>query len=57
MESMVRRFMWAWVTVGALFAVGVGLAAGDTGMVTGALAGAVGGYVVTPFVARLWRRP
>ena len=55
METTVRRFLWGWVTVGALFAVG--LAAGDTGMITGALAGAVGGYVVTPFVARLWRRP
>ena len=57
METTVRRFLWGWVTVGALFAVGVGLAAGDRGMITGALAGAVGGYVVTPFVARLWRRP
>ena len=57
METTVRRFLGGWVTVGALFALGVGLAAGDTGMVTGALAGAVGGYVVTPFVARLWRRP
>ena len=57
METTVRRFLWGWVTVGALFAVGVGLAAGDRGMITGALAAAVGGYVVAPFVARLWRGP
>ena len=57
METTVRRFLWGWVTVGALFAVGVGLAAGDRGMITGALAGAVGGFLVTPFVARLWRGP
>ena len=57
METTVRRFLWGWVTVGALFAVGVGLAAGDSGMITGVLAAAVGGALVTPFVARLWRRP
>jgi hypothetical protein len=57
METEVRRVMWVWVTVGALFAAGVGLAAGDRGMITGALAYLVGGFLVTPFVARLWRRP
>ena len=57
METEVRRFLWAMVTVGALFAVAVGLAAGDRGMIAGALAYAVGGFLVTPFVARLWRRP
>ena len=57
METTVRRFLRCWVTVGALFAVGVGLAAGASGMVTGALAAAVGGYVVAPFMARLWRGP
>jgi hypothetical protein len=57
METEVRRFLWGWVTFGALVAVGVGLAAGDRGMIVGALAGAVGGFLVTPFVARLWRRP
>ena len=57
METEVRRVMWVWVTVGALFAAGVGLAAGDRGMITGALAYLVGGFLATPFVARLWRRP
>ena len=55
METTVRRFLWGWVTVGALFAVGVGLAAGDSGMITGVIAAAVGGAIATPFVARLWR--
>ena len=57
METEVRRFLLVWVTVGALFAAGVGLAAGDRGMVIGALAYLVGGLVATPFVARLWRGP
>ena len=57
METEVRQLMWVWVTVGGLFAAGVGLAAGDSGMITGALVGMVGGFLVTPFVARLWRRP
>jgi hypothetical protein len=35
--------MWGCVTVGALVAAGVGLAAGDTGMIAGALACWVGG--------------
>ena len=58
METEVRQLMWVWVTVGGLFGVAVGLAAGDSGMITGVLtAAAVGGALVTPFVARLWRRP
>ncbi len=57
METTVRRFLWGWVTVGALLAVGVGLAADDRGLIVGALAYAVGGFLATPFVARLWRRP
>ncbi len=57
METTVRRFLWGWVTVGTLFAVAVGLAADDRGLITGALVYLVGGFLVTPFVARLWRRP
>ena len=57
MESEARRFLWAMVTVGGLIALAVGAAAGDKGMVVGALAYTVGGFLVTPFVARLWRRP
>ena len=57
METTVRRFLWGWVTVGAALAVGVGLAADDRGLIVGALAYAVGGFLATPFVARLWRRP
>ena len=36
METTVRRFLWGWVTVGALFAVGVGLTADDLGFAPGA---------------------
>lgn len=57
MDNEVKLFMWACIAIGSLFGVGVGLAAGDRGMITGVLAAAVGGVIVTPFVARLWRRP
>ena len=57
METEVRQLMWVWVTVGGLFGVAVGLAAGDNGMIAGVLAAAVGGALATPFVARLWRGP
>lgn len=55
MEREARRFMWAMHSIGCVFAVAVGLAAGDRGMVTGALAAFVGGVIVAPFVARMWR--
>lgn len=60
MEREVRRLMWLLLTIGFAFAAAVGLAAGDRGMAaapgaTGALAGYVGGLIVTPFVARMWR--
>jgi len=55
MESEVRRFMWGCILAGCLFGLAVGVAAGDPGMITGTLAAAVGGALVTPFVARLWR--
>lgn len=50
-----RRFMWAMLAIGFLFAVAVGVAAGDSGMVQGALVAFVSGLIVTPFVARMWR--
>jgi len=55
MEREVRRLMWLLLTIGFGLAAAVGLAAGDRGMITGALAGYVGGLIVTPFVARMWR--
>jgi hypothetical protein len=47
--------MFVWLVVGFLFAVGVGVAAKDAGMVRGALVCFVGGALAVPFVARLWR--
>ena len=55
MDNEVR--LWACIAIGLLFGVGVGLAAGDRCMITGVLAAAGGGAIVTPFVARLWRKP
>ena len=55
MEREVRRFMFVWITCAFVFVAAVGLAAGDRGMITGALAGYIGGLIATPFVARLWR--
>jgi len=42
---------------GFLLAGGVGLAADDPGMVKGAIVAALGGFLLTPFVARMWRKP
>jgi len=55
MEREVRRFMWGATIFGCLFAVGIGIAAGDRGMIQGALAAGVGGALAVPFVARYWR--
>ena len=60
MEREIRRFLWLGLTIGFGLAAAVGLAAGDRGMAaapgaTGVLAGYVGGLIVTPFVARMWR--
>ena len=55
MEREIRRFMFVWITCTLVFVAAVGLAAGDRGMITGALAGYIGGLIATPFVARLWR--
>lgn len=55
MERETLLFMWAMLLIGFAVAVAVGVAAGDRGMVTGALAAFVGGMIVSPFVARMWR--
>lgn len=55
MERSVRWLLWAAALIGFLFAVGVGLAADDPGMIKGAAAAAVGSFMVAPFVARMWR--
>ena len=49
MEAEVRRWLWGAQLVGALFGVAIGAAAGDSGMITGALAAAVGGYVAVSY--------
>lgn len=49
--------MWAMIFSGCALAVGVGLLAGDLGMIQGALVAGVGSALVVPFVARLWRDP
>jgi hypothetical protein len=48
-------FMYFWLFVGLALGVGIGIAAGDRGMITGAIACFVGGAIVAPFVARMWR--
>lgn len=55
MEREIRRFMLVFLSIGFAFAAAVGLAAGDRGMITGALACFIGGLIATPFVARMWR--
>lgn len=55
MERDVRPFMWAMVALGCALAVGVGVLAGDRGMIEGALVAGVGGALAVPFVARYWR--
>jgi len=55
MEHEVNRFILLWLTIGFVFAVFIGLAAGDSDMVGGALAVFVGGMIARPFVARMWR--
>lgn len=57
MEKEVRRLLWGAAIIGCLFGVGIGIVAGDPGMVKGVLAAAVGSLVAAPFVARLWRSP
>lgn len=55
MEREVRRLLWSAIIFGCLFAVGIGIAAGDRGMIQGALAASMAGMITTPFVARMWR--
>lgn len=55
MEREVRLLLWGATLAGGLFAIAIGLAAGDRGMVTGALACMAGGVLAAPFVARMWR--
>ena len=55
MEREVRRLLWGAIIFGCLFAVGIGIAAGDRGMIQGALVASMAGMITTPFVARMWR--
>ena len=55
MEREVRRFLWGAIIIGCLFAIGIGIAAGDRGMIQGALVAALAGAIATPFAARMWR--
>lgn len=55
MEREIRLWLWLSVLIGFLFASWLGLRANDPGMIQGAFFAALGGFVVTPFVARLWR--
>jgi hypothetical protein len=55
MSRLVLFSLWGAVVFGFLVAAGIGIAAGDLGMVQGAAAAAVGGLVAAPFVARMWR--
>ena len=55
MEREVRRLLWGATIIGCLFAVAIGIAAGDWGMIHGALVAGIAGLVTTPFVARMWR--
>lgn len=57
MEREVRFWLWGCILFGFLLAGGVGLAADDPGMVKGAIVAALGGFLLTPFVARMWRKP
>lgn len=55
MEREVRLWLWGCILIGFLFASWLGLRADDMGMIRGAFIAALGGFVVTPFVARLWK--
>lgn len=55
MEREVRRLLWGATVIGCLFAVGIGIAAGDQGMIQGALVAGLAGAIATPFAARMWR--
>jgi hypothetical protein len=55
MEREVRVFLYSCLFIGLVFGVGVGIAAGDRGMITGVIAAFIGGAIVAPFAARMWR--
>ena len=55
MEREVRRFLWSATIFGCLFAISIGIAAGDRGLIQGALVAGIAGLITTPFVARVWR--
>lgn len=55
MEREIRLCIWISVLIGFLFASWIGLRANDPGMIQGAFIAALGVFIVTPFVARLWR--
>lgn len=55
MERQIRLWLWGCNLLGLLFATGIGIAPDDPGMIQGALLAAVGGFLVTPFVARMWK--
>ena len=55
MEREVKRLLWGATIFGCLFAVGIGIAAGDRGMIRGAVVAGIAGMITTPFVARMWR--
>lgn len=55
MEHEVRRLLWGATIFGCLFAIAIGIAAGDQGMIEGALVAGIAGMITTPFVARMWR--
>lgn len=55
MEREVKRFLWGVTLVGCLFAVVIGTAAGDRGMIQGALVASLAGAIATPFAARMWQ--
>lgn len=55
MERQIRLWLWFCNLLGLLFVTGIGIAADDPGMIQGALLAAVGGFLVTPLVARMWK--
>jgi hypothetical protein len=55
MEREVRRLLSGAIIFGCLFAVAIGIAAGDRGMIQGELVAGIAGMITTPFVARMWR--
>lgn len=55
MEREVRRLLWGAIVFGCLFAVAIGIAADDRGMIEGALVAGIAGMITAPSVVRMWR--